>query len=121
MRKVTAQFMIILFLVLLFGYSDTHAIELTLNNTPAHVHFSPNGGCTDAIVKEVGKAKSEILVQAYSFTSKDIAKAPVDAHKRGVHTEIILDKSNRSQKYSAAEFIHNMGIPTYIELMQNMP
>jgi phosphatidylserine/phosphatidylglycerophosphate/cardiolipin synthase-like enzyme len=44
-------------------------------------------------VAELNKAKSEILVQAYSVTSKPIAKALVDAHKRGVHTEIILDKS----------------------------
>lgn len=115
MRKVAAQFMILLLSVLLFGCSNTQAEELTLNNTPAQVYFSPNGGCTDAIVKEISKAKSEILVQAYSFTSKEIAKALVDAHKRGVHTEIILDKSNRSQKYSAADFTHNMGIPTYID------
>jgi phosphatidylserine/phosphatidylglycerophosphate/cardiolipin synthase-like enzyme len=27
----------------------------------------------------------------------------------------ILDKSNRSQRYSAADFTHNMGIPTYID------
>ncbi len=44
-----------------------------------------------------------------------LAKALVDAHKRGVHTEIILDKSNRSPKYSAEDFTHNMGISTYID------
>ena len=115
MRKVTAQFMIMIFLVLLFGCSDTQATDVTLSNTPAQVYFSPHGGCTDAIVKEISKAKSEILAQAYSFTSKEIAKALVDAHKRGIHTEIILDKSNRSQKYSAADFTHNMGIPTFID------
>ncbi len=95
--------------------SNTQAIELTLNNTPAQVYFSPSGGATDAVVKEIGKAKSEILVQAYSFTGKEIAKALVAAHKRGVHAEIILDKSNRSQRYSAADFTRNMGIPTYID------
>jgi len=95
--------------------SNTQATDVTLNKTPTQVYFSPNGGCTDAIVKEIGKAKAEILVQAYSFTSKDIAKALVDAKKRGVHVEIILDKSNRSQKYSAADFTFNMGIPTYID------
>ena len=115
MRKVAAQFMIFLLLSLLFGCSNTQAVELTLNNTPAQFYFSPHGGCTDAIVKEIGKAKSEILVQAYSFTNKDIAKALVDAHKRGVHVEIILDKSNKSQKYSAADFTFNMGIPTFID------
>jgi hypothetical protein len=29
------------------------------------VYFSPNGGATDAIVKEISGAKNEILVQAF--------------------------------------------------------
>jgi phosphatidylserine/phosphatidylglycerophosphate/cardiolipin synthase-like enzyme len=66
-------------------------------------------------VQEISQAKQEILVQAYSFTSKDIAKALVAAHKRGVRTVIILDKSNQSKRYSAADFTFNMGIPTYID------
>jgi phosphatidylserine/phosphatidylglycerophosphate/cardiolipin synthase-like enzyme len=115
MQKIAAQIMILLLAVFFIARSNTHAVELILDNTPAHAYFSPNGGCTDAIVKEISKAKSEILVQAYSFTSKEIAKALVDAHKKGVHTEIILDKSNKSQKYSAADFTHNMGIPTFID------
>ena len=65
---------------------------------------------------KLDKAKSEILVQAaYSFTSKPLAQALGDAHKRGVHTEIILDKSNIRDKYSAADFTAHMGIPTYID------
>ena len=68
-----------------------------------------------AIVREISKAKTEILVQAYSFTSRDIAKALVDAKKRGVHVDIILDKSNRSAKYSAGDFTAHMGITTYID------
>jgi len=107
--------MILLLLVLLFGCSNTQATDVTLNNTQTQVYFSPKGGCTTAIVGEISKAKTEILVQAYSFTSRDIAKALVDANKRGVHTEIILDRSNRSQKYSAADFTFNMGIPTFID------
>jgi phosphatidylserine/phosphatidylglycerophosphate/cardiolipin synthase-like enzyme len=79
------------------------------------VYFSPNGGCTDAIVKELNNAKTEILVQAYSFTSRPIAKALVDAKKRGIKIEVILDKSQQSQKYSAADFVAHAGIPTYID------
>jgi phosphatidylserine/phosphatidylglycerophosphate/cardiolipin synthase-like enzyme len=85
------------------------------NITSIQVLFSPEGGCTDAIVGELTKARKEILVQAYSFTSQPIAKALVDAHKRGVLTEIILDKSQRREKYSAADFTAHMGIPTYID------
>ena len=81
----------------------------------AKVFFSPNGGCTEAIVSEIGKAKREILVQAYSFTSVPIAKALVEAHKRGVDCKVILDKSQRKEKYSSAGFLANFGIETWID------
>ena len=82
---------------------------------PIEVHFSPRGGCTEAVVKEINAAKTSILVQAYSFTSAPIAKALVDAHKRGVHIEVILDKSQRTEKYSSADFVQHAGIPAYID------
>jgi phosphatidylserine/phosphatidylglycerophosphate/cardiolipin synthase-like enzyme len=100
---------------LFVGCSTTQSTDLSLKNTPVLVYFSPNGGAADAIVRELGEAKTEILVQAYSFTNKDIAKALVDAKKRGVHVEIILDKSNISAKYSAGDFTAHMDIPTYID------
>jgi phosphatidylserine/phosphatidylglycerophosphate/cardiolipin synthase-like enzyme len=79
------------------------------------VYFSPNGGCTDAIVSQINQAKTEILLQAYSFTSKPIARALIQAHKRGVRISAVLDKSNRRQQYSAATFLKNMGIPVFID------
>ena len=106
---------LILFLLILVLPVTAAAKDLTLTNAPAQVYFSPRGGCTEAIVDALDKAMSEIFVQAYSFTSKDIAKALVNATKRGVHVEIILDKSNRSKKYSAGDFTAHMGIPTYID------
>ena len=96
--------------------TNSPAKDLILTNVPVQIYFSPRGGCTEAIVAELNKTKSEmILVQAYSFTSKPIAKALVDAHKRGVYTEIILDKSQKTAKCSAADFTCHMGIPTYID------
>jgi phosphatidylserine/phosphatidylglycerophosphate/cardiolipin synthase-like enzyme len=79
------------------------------------VYFSPHGGCTDAIIKELNKAKNTILVQAYSFTSAPIAKALLNAHKRGVKVEVVLDKSQRTEKYSSATFLFNNGIPVKID------
>lgn len=79
------------------------------------VYFSPKGGATEAIIKELDKARSTVLVQAYSFTSAAIAKALLDAHKRGVRVEVILDKSQRADQYSSADFLANSGIPTRID------
>ena len=82
---------------------------------PIEVHFSPQGGCTEAIVREIEAAQSGILIQAYSFTSAPIAKAIVEAHKRGIHVEIILDRSHKTAAYSSADFLHHAGIPVLID------
>jgi phosphatidylserine/phosphatidylglycerophosphate/cardiolipin synthase-like enzyme len=84
-------------------------------NVSVTVFFSPNGGCTTAILSEINNAKSEILVQAYSFTSAPIAKALVEAHKRGIKVQAILDKSQRTAHYTSASFLANSKIPTYID------
>jgi len=66
-------------------------------------------------MRELNKAKSTILVQAYTFTSAPIAKALLNAHKRGIKVEVILDKSQRTDKYSSATFFFNAGIPVKID------
>jgi len=79
------------------------------------VCFTPGGDCTGLIVSQIESARSEVLVQAYYFTSAPVAKALVNAAKRGVHVEAILDKSQESEKYSSAKFLVHMGIPVLID------
>ena len=67
-------------------------------------HFSPKGGCQEAIVAELKKASSEILVQAYSFTADPLTFALVEAKKNGVTVDIVLDKSNEVDRYSDLHF-----------------
>jgi phosphatidylserine/phosphatidylglycerophosphate/cardiolipin synthase-like enzyme len=102
-------------LVLLVCGPAARALDVDINHAPVEVYFSPNDGTTEAIVREIDRTRSEILVQAYSFTSAPIAKALLKAHKRGVKVQAILDKSQKSQKYSSASFLTNSGIPTYID------
>jgi phosphatidylserine/phosphatidylglycerophosphate/cardiolipin synthase-like enzyme len=83
-------------------------------------YFSPMGGCTEAVVSALDAAKKTVLVQAYSFTSAPIAKALVDAHKRGVDVRVILDKSQKSERYTSATFLANEGVPTYIDAAHNI-
>src|SRR6478672_8108677 len=54
-------------------------------------YFSPRGGCQDAVVQELQKARREVLVQAYSFTADPLTYGLVDAKKRGVNVDILLD------------------------------
>jgi phosphatidylserine/phosphatidylglycerophosphate/cardiolipin synthase-like enzyme len=96
-------------LIFVFVTWATHAAD------PIKVYFSPKGGCTEAVVSALNHAASSALVQAYSFTSAPIAKALVDASRRGVAVKIILDKSQRMEKYSEVDFTAHMGIPTFID------
>ena len=78
-------------------------------------YFSPDGGCTDAVVREISMAHSTIHMQAYTFTSAPIAKALTDAAQRGVAVIAVLDQSNATERYTAASFLLNAQIPTYID------
>lgn len=83
--------------------------------TAGTVYFSPRGGCTQAVVDALNAATTSVYVQAYSFTSAPIARALVDARKRGVTVAAILDKSQRTEHYSEADFLAHMGVPTFID------
>jgi phosphatidylserine/phosphatidylglycerophosphate/cardiolipin synthase-like enzyme len=91
------------------------APSTTTTPSAVSVCFTPGGNCTDAIVNTLGDAKRTILVQAYSFTSAPLAKALLEAHKRGVQVQVILDKSQRTEKYSSADFLANQEVPTMID------
>ena len=102
-------------IILLLAPGVLRASEFILRNTPVQLCFSPRGECTRAITKEISAARSEILVQAYSFTSAPIAKALLIAHKRGIKVQAILDKSQRKEKYTSATFLSNSGVPVLID------
>jgi phosphatidylserine/phosphatidylglycerophosphate/cardiolipin synthase-like enzyme len=79
------------------------------------VYFSPKGGCQEALVHELKAARREILVQAYSFTSEPICLALIEAKKRGVHVEILLDRSNEQEKYSDLHLLLEHGLAPLID------
>ncbi len=66
-------------------------------------------------VETLTHAQKTVLVQAYSFTSAPIAQALVDAKRRGVDVEVILDKSQWTEHYSEADFLAHVGIPVTID------
>ncbi len=116
--KITSwHFILILAAVVLFLTGRNHPSNSQTETLAAtwDVYFSPQGGATSAIVKSLDQARKSILVQAYSFTSVPIASALVSARRRGVDVQVILDKSQRTQKYSCADFLVRSGIKTYID------
>jgi len=73
--------------------------------------FSPSRGALDVVLKGIRAAKKQILVAGYMFTSKPIAAALVEAHRRGVQVFVVVDAKENQGKYSAATFLANADVP----------
>jgi len=89
-------------------------------NGQCQVYYSPKGGITDAIVQYISAAKQSIRVLAYNFSSKRISGALIDAHKRGVDVQLVLDRSVPTELNSALPDVLAVGIPTYIDKMHKI-
>lgn len=106
----------ILFIILAVCYLPLSLADQFTTGASYQVCFTPGEACTDLITATINKAKAEILVQAYSFTSAPIAKALINAQKRGVSVKILLDKSQfRSRGYSSAKFFSDYKIPLLMD------
>ena len=80
------------------------------------VCFAPSPDCSRLVVAQIAKAAKTIRVQAYGFTDVAIAKALLDAKRREVDVQVILDRSNRlKKKYTEATFLVNEEISTAVD------
>ena len=82
---------------------------------PVQVWFSPLGGCTAAVVKELGAATTSVDVEAYDFSSLPIARALSAAHGRGVKVRVVIDRLGARQKKCVAPSLQTAGIPVVVD------
>jgi len=63
------------------------------SNSTITALFSPKGGIEQQILTSIAAAMETIEMAAYAFTNESIAKALIDAVKRGVKVSLVMDKS----------------------------
>jgi phosphatidylserine/phosphatidylglycerophosphate/cardiolipin synthase-like enzyme len=74
--------------------------------------FSPQGKCSAHILREIEQAKKELLVAVYAFTSDDLAQALVQAKKRGVVVQVVVDREfDQANERSKGRFFDMQKIP----------
>lgn len=85
------------------------------------VVFSPWADGEAALLKAIDDARELILVQAYLFTSKPLARGLVAARRRGVRVEVIVDaESNRQASSGVVPELLAAGIPVYTDDQHNI-
>ena len=58
-------------LLLRVALGATHAAEM-FSAARVALYYSPNGGATEAVVKELNTAQTQVLMQAYAFTKGNL-------------------------------------------------
>ena len=70
---------------------------------PIEVAFSPEEGAEALVLKVIGSSRQSIRLAGYSFTSPAVVRGLMDAKRRGVDVNVLLDdKGNRGQASVAA-------------------
>lgn len=82
------------------------------SNPQLQVCFSPEGNCEKLVITAIQSAKKQILVQAYAFTSDLIAKALIEAHRRGINVRLLYDQSQANTPHSKVPLLQQAGIAT---------
>ncbi len=102
---------------LAFGSLASASEPLSLSaQGQVQVAFTPGDDAGALIVDTIAKAKRQILVQAFSFTHKDIAAALISARRRGVDVQVIADpEQTEKNATSQIEAIAHGGVPVYMD------
>lgn len=88
--------------------------------TPAtgstEVLFSPWDDAEGGLLAALREARQSIHVQAYLLTSRNIARALLQAHRRGVRVQVLADvTTTRQGQHSQIPTLAAGGIPVWLE------
>lgn len=91
----------------------SHAVAAT---GTVQLLFTPEDYATGVIVQAIERAQKQVLVQAYSFTSREIAQALISARLRGVDVQLIADAEQMERmENSKVETVATGGVPTFVD------
>ena len=80
------------------------------------VAFTPWDDAERLVVAEIDAARQQVLVQAFSFTSRNIASALLRARRRGVDVQVLADaEQTRVMQRSQIEHLARAGVPVSLE------
>lgn len=109
-------------LVCLFACSWAWAggVQATPATVPANagvrVVFTPGDDVDGEIIRAIRQARKQVLVQAYSFTHDGIARALIEAHRRGVEVKVIADREQTEKmRRGQVTGIARAGVPVWLD------
>ena len=84
----------------------------------AHVRaaFTPGDDVAGQLVDAISHARGQVLLQAYSFTHDQRARALSQAHRRGVEVRLIFDREqSQALEHGLVPVLVRAGIPVWLD------
>jgi phosphatidylserine/phosphatidylglycerophosphate/cardiolipin synthase-like enzyme len=100
--------------IMIFLFSTLYSNENILNQN--QTFFLPQQGneAKDKIVELISASKENIKIAMYNFSYKKFAKELVDASKKGVKVDVILDKEKIKEDDDIYKYFKNNGVNVII-------
>lgn len=99
-----------------FDFSGQEKPATVAATATVHVAFTPGDDVAGQIVESIRQARRQVLVQAFSFTHDGIARALVEAHKRGIEVKLIADRE-QTEKMQRGQVpgMARAGVPVWLD------
>ena len=78
------------------------------------VHFAPDENIQEIFISYVEAETESIYGAVYMFTDKKIAQSLIDAKKRGIDVQMIVDQISMGSSSGKAKFMQEFGVPVSI-------
>jgi phosphatidylserine/phosphatidylglycerophosphate/cardiolipin synthase-like enzyme len=75
--------------------------------------FSPEDCIADKLISLIKKEKKSIMAAVYCLMHKDIIQALIDAHRRGVRVEVIVDPFS-AKAHAPARKMEEFNLPVFV-------
>ncbi len=80
-----------------FKQATSRGLKVSLSDMDIRTCMTRQENCENLIIKEIEKAEETISVLAFTFTSKPVAEALIEATLRGVEVLVIFEKTRITQ------------------------
>ena len=92
------------------------ATPVVATNARVEVAFTPGDDIAARIIDAIGQARRQVLAQAFSFTHDGIARALLDAHRRGVDVRLIADREQTERmERGQVPGLASVGLPVWLD------
>lgn len=79
-----------------------------------HAFFSPHDEIKHILIDLIEHEATRIAIAIFAFTDGDIAQALINAHKRGVKVEVVVDGSAMKDRFSKVPLLQEAGVPVFV-------